>query len=228
LSLRSNRKRRIIFSMIELTDQSFEEEVINNSQLVLVDFYTNWCPPCKILSPVLEKLSQEFKEEIIFTKINIDSNPVVSQKFGIESIPTVAIFKNGKSLDGFVGAIPEATIREWLKKNLELLKNNNEKNTGQSAEAPISSDDQKIEELTKEYQALAEEKGIKISDNREIVRSLMKGLLENEKKYGARYCPCRRVAGKKEEDESKICPCQFLEKEIQDKGQCLCGLFVKS
>ncbi|MCX6760733.1 MAG: thioredoxin domain-containing protein, partial [Candidatus Nealsonbacteria bacterium] len=73
--------------MIELTDQNFEKEVINNSKLVLVDFYTIWCPPCKVLAPILEKLSQEFKEEVIFTKINIDSNPVVSQQFGIESIP---------------------------------------------------------------------------------------------------------------------------------------------
>lgn len=213
--------------MIELTDQNFEKEVINNSKLVLVDFYTAWCPPCKVLAPILEKLSEEFREEIIFTKINIDSNPVVSQQFGIESIPTVALFKDGKSLDGFVGAIPEPTIREWLEKNLNLLKNNNEKIGIDAAEKSVSNDDQKIEDLTKKYQALAEEKGIKITADKEILRSLMKGLLINEEKYGAKYCPCRRVSGKKEEDDSKICPCEFLEKEIHEKGQCLCGLFVK-
>ncbi|TFG35551.1 MAG: thioredoxin [Parcubacteria group bacterium] len=213
--------------MIELTDQNFEKEVIKNSKLVLVDFYTVWCPPCKVLGPILEKLSEEFKGEIIFTKINIDSNPVVSQQFGIESIPTVALFKDGKSLDGFVGAIPEPTIREWLGKNLNLLKNNKEKISADAAEKSVSSDDQKIEDLTKAYQALADEKGIKITDNKELLRSLMKGLLVNEEKHGAKYCPCRRVSGKKEEDDSKMCPCEFLEKEIQEKGQCLCGLFVK-
>jgi thioredoxin len=227
LSLRSNRKRRIIFSMIELTDQNFEKEVINNPKPVLVDFYTSWCPPCKTLSPILEKLSDEFKEEIIFTKINIDSNPVVSQQFGIESIPTVALFKNGKSLDGFVGALPEPTIREWLEKNLNFLKSNKEKSAADPARASVSGNDQKIEDLIKEYQALAEERGIKINSDKEILRSLMKGLLINEEKYGAKYCPCRRVSGKKEEDSSKICPCEFLEKEINEKGQCLCGLFVK-
>lgn len=213
--------------MIELTDQNFEKEVINNSKLVLVDFYTIWCPPCKVLAPILEKLSQEFKEKIIFTKINIDSNPVVSKQFGIESIPTVALFKNGESLDGFVGAIPEPTIREWLEKNLNLLKNNNEKSGVETVKTSVQSDDQKVEDLIKHYQTLAEEKGIKINTDKEIVRSLMKGLLANEEKYGAKYCPCRRVSGKKEEDDSKICPCTFLEKEIQEKGQCVCGLFVK-
>jgi len=213
--------------MIELTDQNFENEVIDNSKPVLVDFYTSWCPPCKVLAPILEKLSLEFKEEIIFTKINIDSNPITSQKFGIESIPTVALFRNGKPLNGFVGAIPEPSIREWLAKNLNLLKNNNEKSSGQDIEASVSSDDQKIEEMIKGYQSLAEEKGIKINPDKQVVRSLMKGLLEKEKKYGVRYCPCRRITGKKEEDDLKICPCRFSEKEIQEKGQCLCGLFVK-
>ncbi|MCX6761003.1 MAG: thioredoxin domain-containing protein, partial [Candidatus Nealsonbacteria bacterium] len=172
-------------------------------------------------------LSKEFEEEIIFTKINIDSNPVVSKQFGIESIPTVALFKNGESLDGFVGAIPEPTIREWLEKNLNLLKNNNEKSGVETVKTSVQSDDQKVEDLIKHYQTLAEEKGIKINTDKEIVRSLMKGLLANEEKYGAKYCPCRRVSGKKEEDDSKICPCTFLEKEIQEKGQCVCGLFVK-
>jgi thioredoxin len=213
--------------MIELTDQNFKKEVMENPKLVLVDFYTSWCPPCKILAPIMEKLSKEFKEEIIFTKINIDSNPVVSQQFGIESIPTVALFKDGKSLDGFVGAMPEPTIREWLEKNLNLLKNNNKESISQISETPTADEEQKIDDLIKTYQDMAEKKGIKISDNKEILRGLMKGLLANEKKYGAKYCPCRRVSGKKEEDESKICPCQFLEKEIQEKGQCLCGLFVK-
>jgi len=195
--------------MIELNDQNFEKEISNNSQPVLVDFYTAWCPPCKLLSPILEKLSEEFRDKIIFAKINIDNNPMVSQKFGIESIPTVVLFKKGEAMDGFIGVRPEPMIKEWLEKNSK------------------EDDDGKIEKLIKDYQALADKKGLKLNSNKETVRSLAKGLLKNEKKYGARYCPCRRVTGKKEEDDTKICPCQFLEKEVQEKGQCLCGLFVK-
>ena len=195
--------------MIELSDQNFEKEISNISQMVLVDFYTVWCPPCKMLSPILEKLSGEFKGKIIFAKINIDHNPIVSQKFGIESIPTVVLFKNGEAIDGFIGVRPEPAIKEWLEKNSK------------------NGSDEKIEELIKEYQVLADKKGLKLNSDREVVRSLIKGLLENEKKHGTRYCPCRRVTGKKEEDDVKICPCRFLEKEIQEKGQCLCGLFIK-
>jgi thioredoxin 1 len=198
----------MIVSMIELSDKNFEKEISNSSKPVLVDFYTAWCPPCKILSPILEKLAEEFKDKIIFFKIDIDNNPIVSQKFGIESIPTVVLFKNGEVKDGFIGVRPEPMLKEWLEKN------------------STKDDDAKIENLIKEYQALAEKKGIRLN-NKEMVKSLIRGLLENEKKYGARYCPCRRVTGKKEEDISKICPCQFLEKEIEEKGQCLCGLFVK-
>jgi thioredoxin len=102
--------------MLELTDKNFFEELSKNSKPVLVDFYAVWCPPCKILAPVLEKLSEEFKGKIIFCKINTDENPVVSQKFGIESIPTVVVFKNGEPLDGFIGARPEEIVREWLEK----------------------------------------------------------------------------------------------------------------
>ncbi len=201
-------KKKINF-MIELSDQNFEKEISNSPKPVLVDFYAAWCPPCKILAPVLEKLSEEFKDKIIFAKMDVDKNPVVSQKFGIDSIPIVMLFKDGKPLDGFVGARPEPLVREWL-----------EKNTG-------AENDEKIKKLFKEYQALAEKKGLKLNSDKKLVESLMRGLLENEKKYGTRYCPCRRVTGNKEEDEPKICPCQFLEKEIKEKGQCLCGLFVK-
>jgi thioredoxin 1 len=194
--------------MLELSDQNFEKEISSSSKPALVDFYTAWCPPCKTLAPILEKLAEEFKDKIVFFKINIDDNPIVSQKFGIESIPTVILFKNGKAEEGFVGLRPESFLKEWLEKSSS--KNNGEK----------------IKEVIKEYRALAEKKGLRLS-NEETVKNLIIGLLENEKKYGVRYCPCRRVTGKKEEDESKICPCKFLEKEIEEKGQCLCGLFVK-
>ena len=73
----------------------------------------------------------------------------------------------------------------------------------------------------------AEKNGFKLNPDREVVERLIKGMLENEKKFGERYCPCRRVTGNKEEDKGKICPCQFMRKEIEEQGRCLCGLFWK-
>ncbi|MFH1841454.1 MAG: ferredoxin-thioredoxin reductase catalytic domain-containing protein [Candidatus Nealsonbacteria bacterium] len=84
-----------------------------------------------------------------------------------------------------------------------------------------------IEELIKKYKAYAESKGFKLNSNEEILKRLMQGLLENEKRHGARYCPCRRITGNKEEDKAKICPCIWHLEEIEKEGHCLCGLFEK-
>ncbi len=84
-----------------------------------------------------------------------------------------------------------------------------------------------IEEIIKHYEEYAKKNKFKLNPNREVVRRLVLGMLENEKKYGFRYCPCRRITGNPEEDKPKICPCQFMHKEIEEQGHCLCGLFVK-
>jgi len=83
------------------------------------------------------------------------------------------------------------------------------------------------EELIKEYEGYAKQNGFSLNQNREAARRIIQGLLENEKKYGARYCPCRRLTGNSEEDKSKICPCAWHREEIEKQGHCLCGLFVK-
>jgi len=85
-----------------------------------------------------------------------------------------------------------------------------------------------MEEIIKNYQAYAEKQGFKLNPNGEAVKRLIKGLLENEKKYGAKYCPCRRVTGNPEQDKAKICPCQWHKQEIEKDGHCFCGLFYKS
>ena len=85
-----------------------------------------------------------------------------------------------------------------------------------------------VEKIIKEYKNYAEKNGFKLNPNKKVVESLIKGLLEREKKYGARYCPCRRVTGNKEKDRLKICPCPQHKKEIKESGQCFCGLFVSS
>ncbi len=84
-----------------------------------------------------------------------------------------------------------------------------------------------IEEIIKEYEEYAKQNGFKLNPNRKVVERLVMGLLENEKKYGKRYCCCRRVTGNPEEDEKIVCPCQFMQKEIEEQGHCFCGLFVK-
>ncbi|MDD4625010.1 MAG: ferredoxin-thioredoxin reductase catalytic domain-containing protein [Candidatus Paceibacterota bacterium] len=87
--------------------------------------------------------------------------------------------------------------------------------------------EKEIEKIIEEYRQYAEEKGIGLNDNHEMLEGLAKRLIENEKKYGARYCPCRVVKGKPEIDQKNICPCSYSEEEIEKSGHCLCWLFVK-
>lgn len=84
-----------------------------------------------------------------------------------------------------------------------------------------------IEKLIEEYKKYAEENGFRLNNNRKVVEGIIKGLLVNEKKYGFRYCPCRRVSGNLEEDEKKVCPCFWHKEEIERDGHCHCNLFVK-
>lgn len=85
----------------------------------------------------------------------------------------------------------------------------------------------KFEKLIKELEEYAKKSGLKLNPDKKVVRRIIKGLLENEKKYGARYCPCRKVSGNPAEDKLKICPCHWHLQEIEKNGHCLCGLFVK-
>ncbi len=103
---------------IEVGDEDFQEKVVEKSKKipVLVDFYADWCGPCRMLSPVLEKIVKEYDGKLILAKVNVDEAYVVANEFGIMSVPTVILFKNGEPVDYFVGALPEPKIREWLKR----------------------------------------------------------------------------------------------------------------
>jgi len=105
---------------IEVNDENFQEKVIEQSKKipVFVDFWASWCMPCLMLSPILEKLAKESNGKFILAKLNVDENRITSQKYGIMSIPAVKLFKNGKVVDEFVGALPEPSVREWLNKNI--------------------------------------------------------------------------------------------------------------
>ena len=105
---------------INVIDETFEKEVLEKSKTipVLADFWAEWCGPCKMLGPVLEKISKEFEGKLIVAKIETDKAPNQSAKYGIMSIPSVKLFKDGKVIDEFMGAQPEATIKQWLDQKL--------------------------------------------------------------------------------------------------------------
>lgn len=102
----------------EIMDSNFEAEVVSSDEAVLVDFWAPWCGPCKMLGPVLEDLEKDYNGKVKFVKINVDNNPVVSQKFRVSSIPTVMVFKNGSTVDTMVGFRPKAAVKELLDKHI--------------------------------------------------------------------------------------------------------------
>jgi len=103
---------------IILTDQNFEQEVLKSEKPVLVDMYSDWCPPCKIISPFVEKIAEEFSEKIKVGKMNVEESPLTASQYGIEAIPTLLFFKNGKVIDKIVGAVPYKVLEEKVKQNL--------------------------------------------------------------------------------------------------------------
>ena len=106
--------------IIEVNDGNFQEKVIDESKKIniVVDFWSNWCTPCLILGPILEKLSKVYNGKFILAKANVDKSRKISQEYGIMSIPSVKMFKNGKISDEFTGAMPEPMVRNWLDKNV--------------------------------------------------------------------------------------------------------------
>lgn len=97
-----------------LTDDEFEATIANSSKPILVDFWAEWCGPCKQLGPILDDLSKEMGEQVTIAKVNIDQNPEAPQRFGVRGIPTMILFKDGKPVATKVGSLPKSQLVEWL------------------------------------------------------------------------------------------------------------------
>ena len=100
------------------TEVNFDIDIKSLDILVLVDFWAEWCGPCKQIGPILEEISNEKEDKLKILKLNIDENPQTPQKFGVRGIPTLMLFKNGKLIDTKVGSLPKTSLEAWLQDNL--------------------------------------------------------------------------------------------------------------
>lgn len=98
----------------ELNDKNFDELVLKNDKPVLVDFWAEWCGPCRMIAPIVEELSKEYDGKVLIGKVNVDENSEISTKYGIRNIPTLLFFKNGQVVDKHVGVAPKSLIAEKI------------------------------------------------------------------------------------------------------------------
>ncbi|WP_409308304.1 thioredoxin TrxA [Pectobacterium sp. B1J-3] len=104
--------------IIHLTDDSFDTKVLQAEGVTLVDFWAEWCGPCKMIAPILDEVAEEFEGKLTVAKLNIDENPATAPKYGIRGIPTLLLFKNGEVAATKVGALSKGQLKEFLTANL--------------------------------------------------------------------------------------------------------------
>jgi thioredoxin 1 len=105
-------------TIIKTSDSSFEADVLKSELPVVVDFWAEWCGPCKMIAPFLEELAADKSEEVVVAKVNIDDNPLTPTKYGVRGIPTLMLFKNGEIAATKVGAMPKTKLYEWVEESL--------------------------------------------------------------------------------------------------------------
>ena len=103
---------------IEITDANFDELVLKSNVPVMVDFWAEWCGPCRMVGPVVDEIAKEYEGKAVIGKVNVDHNPGISARFGIRNIPTILFLKNGEIVDKSVGAVPKTQLTEKLNKQL--------------------------------------------------------------------------------------------------------------
>lgn len=197
---------------MNLTDQNFDEEIKKQDKLVVVDFFATWCEPCNMLAPILERVAEDLKDEVVLAKVNLDDAPQTASKFNVDRIPTVVVFKNSQPVAGFLGLRDEHFIKQMIE---DILKKD------------LGNKEEQIKEISERYYNYAIAQGFSLNPDKKTTDRVINGLLENEKKHGKKYCPCRRVTGNAEQDAKIICPCVYHKDEIAKDGHCLCNLFVK-
>jgi len=100
--------------IVQVTDTSFEDDVLKSKKAVLVDFWAEWCGPCKMIAPMLDEVSAEYKDKLTIAKVNIDENPKIPQRFSVRGIPTLILFKNGQVEGQKVGALRKSDLTAFL------------------------------------------------------------------------------------------------------------------
>ena len=103
---------------VAVSDATFKSQVLEAKEPVLVDFWAEWCGPCKMIGPALEELAAEYKGRVTVAKVNIDENPASPNNYGVRGIPTLILFKDGKPVETKVGAMPKSALKQWVASNV--------------------------------------------------------------------------------------------------------------
>lgn len=103
---------------VKLTDNNFRQEVLQEEGVVFVDFWAPWCGPCQMVGPIVEQIADEYRDKVKVGKLNVDENQSIAVQYGVMSIPTMIVFKDGKEVDKLIGAVPKKAIEDKLKQHI--------------------------------------------------------------------------------------------------------------